>query len=259
MPATAFWYCHSVVHDAKGLCTEASLLLPTAIETWFELPFPAFYLDAERRIAVQCQLAMISELACADDGDGNLITLFDGEPARHDIAADAVDYAENRVTLRFLDHDLPLGGSALLTTEPDRSFVRRHVVLDVLPRTLAEVPDFVAGTVEGRDFEDLLRGDAYERPPVMHSDEVLQKGRESPVVAGLTLLISYFDRGRDAPAAVVLDRQVPGGDHRFAGTLYAFQEVDLRPGTILSRRVVYRQGAHTLFRDVARLVSVDPG
>jgi hypothetical protein len=188
------------------------------------------------------------------------VTLFNGERAEQDPAAAVVANAQNHFKLRFLDGDPPLGGGpALVTTETNSRFVCRHVVLDVLQATLSDLPDFVAHLAEGRDFEDMLRGDAYERPPVTYMDEFLQVGQKTSVRAGLTLLSSYFDRGPDAPAAVVLDRQVPGGDHRFAGRLYAFQEVDLRPGTVLSRRVVYREGAHTLSRDVARIVSVDAG
>ena len=253
-----YWCCPTITCTTKGPLTAAILLSPLAVDALDVVSFSAFLLNKRSVTPVKCHRYTASEVATGQDAKGNPVTFFNGEEFHTDLAAEAIAAAQNQ-TLLYLDGvSLPVAEPTLLSTDGSVAFVRYSVIVDLLCMTMAELPDFTANLACSRAFEDMIRGD-WARPPVTVVDELEAYGRKARLRPGIILPVNYPCRDGDKSGAVVLDRKLTSSHARFDAHLFTFHaDCHPEPGTLLSRRVTWREGSNEQTRScsVARIVSI---
>jgi hypothetical protein len=255
--ASLYWYCPTITTQGTHRVTKAVLLSPILV---FDLEdrteFVAALLDGQSVVPVECRIATTVELAAGEDELGNPVTLFDGERDHHKLSME--ELAIQNYTKLYLDADAPLGsGPALLATDSSARLRCASVEVEVLPATIAQLPDFQAELAYLRWFEDALRGSVYERPPSTHSDELQACRQRMRIRSGLVLPVDCPGSDGEHPGALVLGRQLSASPGRFSASLYTFYPTGrLEAGTILSRSTRWHKdpARQTYSRAIARIV-----
>lgn len=253
-----YLYCSDIRRGQTGPWCEAVLLSPHPFQYYDVQSFPAFLLDSRLVIPIKCRVG-VTEFASGQDEYGQPVMFFDGEVHRHDLTADAVSTAQNKVILHLDGITLAVSGPALISTDERVGFVRCSLVVDLLCTTLVELPDFIANLDHLRSFEESLRDPAMPRPATTYADELQGHAKGTRLSPGFVLPVSSPNEDGDKSGAVILGRQLSSSQPRFAAHLYMFHaDYRLEPGILLSRRVTWVNGSHEQTRScpVARVVSV---
>ena len=105
-------------------------------------------------IPVKCRVG-INEVASGQDEYGVPLTFFDGEEHHPDLAEDAISTAQNEVILHLDGNTQSVSGPANLDGW-EREVPRHSLVVELLCKTLSELPDFAANLSQLRSFEESL-------------------------------------------------------------------------------------------------------
>jgi hypothetical protein len=213
---------------------EAVLLSPILFHDSDEA-FTASLLDGRSIFPVECRVAGVTEIALSEDEYGNPVTLYNGERLP-DLTLEELAFSQD-VKLN-LDADVELGaGPALLTTDSRARFGRQAVEVEIIPASIAQLPDFQADIVYQRWSEDRVWNSESDRPPSL-AEELKATAATLKPRSGMVLPVDGPGDDAEHPRALVLGPQISASPQRFAASLYSFYDTGLvQPGTLLSRTV----------------------